>query len=229
MKFASASNEERLGFVQKVYGIIALQVGVTASFCFLALVNETFLSILHNSFLCVMSAVGLLVITLMLACSKDMRSSVPRNYILLLLFTIFEGHMVALVCNKYDSETVAMALVLTTGISLIVTGYAMTTKTDYTISVKVLLTLFAASLVVGIMGWFWHTREMELLSCFTAIAISSFYILYDTQKLLGNSACKFDLDDYILAALNIYLDIIRLFLDILKILDKVNEDKKKRK
>jgi len=226
MKFASADNEERMGFVQKVYGIVALQVGVTALMCLLSMVNLTILQFMLDPGIIALSTICLIVITLMLCCSKDMRSAVPRNYCLLLIFTLCEGHLVSIVCNSYSPETVALALVLTAGIFFVMTGYAMTAKKDYTISWKLMLALICASLLIGVLKFFFNSSALEILTCFLGIVIACFYILYDTQRLIGNHNCKFDLDDYILAALDIYLNIIKLFLELLKLLDKLSDKKK---
>lgn len=60
-----------------------------------------------------------------------------------------------------------------------------------------------------------------MYSCIVAILCGIFYNMFlisDTQKVLGNSKRSLDLDDYILGATIIYLDIIEMFLDILSIL-----------
>ena len=59
------------------------------------------------------------------------------------------------------------------------------------------------------------------MSCFGAI-IFSFYIIYDTQLIIGGEHKKyqFDVDDYVFATITLYLDIINLFLYILDLLDR---------
>ena len=54
--------------------------------------------------------------------------------------------------------------------------------------------------------------------------IYSIYLLIDTQLVLGGSHRKLQLDDYILGATIIYVDIISLFLKILRILGKKKDD-----
>ena len=46
----------------------------------------------------------------------------------------------------------------------------------------------------------------------------SIYLIFDTQLILGRFGMQYEIDDYILAALNIYIDIIQLFLFILNLL-----------
>lgn len=218
-----------MAFAQKVYGIVGSQLFMTALMCGLALKSAAFFAILAQPALIALSVVGLLVITCMLVCSKSMRSTVPRNYGLLFLFTIFEGHSVAISCALYDSDVVAMALVLTAGIFLIVTGYALTTKKDFTVAWQVIMTLALASLFIGIVRIFYNSTGMELLSCFVGILAGCYYILYDTQMIFGGQRHAFEIDDYILAALNIYLDIIVLFARLLGFLQKLKDENKKSK
>ena len=50
--------------------------------------------------------------------------------------------------------------------------------------------------------------------------IFAFYIVFDTQMMLGSwggHKMEFSIDDYAFAALNLYLDIINFFLYILEI------------
>ncbi len=48
-----------------------------------------------------------------------------------------------------------------------------------------------------------------------------FFIVIDTQMLIGGKhGIQFSPDDYIAAALNLYLDIVQLFLYLLRIIGK---------
>ena len=66
-----------------------------------------------------------------------------------------------------------------------------------------------------------------LFDCFST------YIIYDTQLILGNQREKFNNNDYVLAAMCLYIDIINLFIEMIKIVatslnenvdDKDNKD-----
>ena len=56
------------------------------------------------------------------------------------------------------------------------------------------------------------------------VVIYSIYLLYDTQLIMGKFGNEYSIDDYIFAALNLYLDIINLFLYILQILGASNRN-----
>ena len=46
------------------------------------------------------------------------------------------------------------------------------------------------------------------------------YLVYDTQLIMGKFGVAYSVDDYIFATLEIYVDIIRLFLLILRLVAK---------
>ena len=72
-------------------------------------------------------------------------------------------------------------------------------------------------LVFGIVAIFWRDPIVQLIySCLGAL-LFGIYLVYDTQLVLGKHQYSYSLDDAYLAALQLYLDIIDLFLNILRI------------
>ena len=62
--------------------------------------------------------------------------------------------------------------------------------------------------------------------------MTAFYLIYDTQKIMGGKRVEIGIDDYILASYILYQDIIILFIKLLKILmenKERDEGKKKSK
>jgi len=60
---------------------------------------------------------------------------------------------------------------------------------------------------------------MMMLYDFLGVLLFTFFIVFDTQMIIGgNHKVQFSIDDYCFAALNLYLDIINLFLHILALL-----------
>ena len=55
---------------------------------------------------------------------------------------------------------------------------------------------------------------------------ASFYIIYDTQLICGKFGNKFSIDDYMIAAISVYIDVINLFIYILRIIGKKSIEKK---
>lgn len=67
-------------------------------------------------------------------------------------------------------------------------------------------------------GEFFHF----MLACAGA-AVFSMYIIYDLQMIMGDRKLNISPEEYIFAALNLYVDIIRIFMELLKILRYLNE------
>lgn len=65
-----------------------------------------------------------------------------------------------------------------------------------------------------------HLTLIHKLIAGVMVMIFSFYIVYDTQMMIGNAfgaSHEFEVDDYVFAALNVYLDILNLFLYLLQL------------
>jgi protein lifeguard len=50
------------------------------------------------------------------------------------------------------------------------------------------------------------------------------FLIYDLQLLMGGRGREFDPDMYVIAALNIYLDVIQIFLNVLQIIGILGSD-----
>eukprot|EP01047_Picozoa_sp_COSAG01_P117009 COSAG01_NODE_45677_length_407_cov_0.821429_1_plen_95_part_00 len=75
-------------------------------------------------------------------------------------------------------------------------------------------------ILFGIMMSFFPVPGMQMLYLFAGVMIFSLYIVYDTQIMLGgNHKFTIGMDDYVFAALNLYLDIINLFILLLDLLN----------
>lgn len=79
--------------------------------------------------------------------------------------------------------------------------------------------------VAGLIRIFYRGETFNLLIACGGALIFSAYIVYDTQLMMGGSH-KYSIspEEYVFASLNLYLDIINLFLHLLKILRYLNEN-----
>ena len=57
--------------------------------------------------------------------------------------------------------------------------------------------------------------------CLFSIVLFSAYIIYDTQLIVGKGKRSLSTDDYILGAVMLYVDIVILFLQLLRLLGKI--------
>lgn len=217
-------SDMRLGFIRKVYGILSVQLFVTTLFVFVGCVSSAFQAFVVNNpwvlLLALLFSIGSL---LSLACFSNVVNRVPANYILLGIFTFCEGYIVACICGIYDPVSVLIAAVMTLGMTLALTSYAITTKNDFSTQTGVMLVfLFAATMFALFMPFLFHSRMMEVVISVIFIIIYGIYIVIDTQLILGSGKYSFDEEDYIIAALNIYIDIVGLFVYLLQLLGNKN-------
>jgi protein lifeguard len=87
--------------------------------------------------------------------------------------------------------------------------------------------LFVAVLCLlgfGIFAMIFRTQVMQILYAALGAGIFSMYIVFDTQLMLGGKH-KYTIspEDYIMAALSLYVDIINLFLMILRLVGASND------
>ena len=213
----------RRGFISKVYGIIIYQIILTSLVVYLAFSSESFKKLLLTSvFLYYLSFIISLVCVLLPICSPRIYQSVPINYIVLTIFTLSYSWMVALVTCQYTFNSVMVALFLTLITVVTLTIYAWKTKEDFTIcggTLFVCLNLLIFSSLIFIL---FNIPLLNLIYTFCSLVLFSIYLIFDTQLLCGKVRFKFGEDDYILAAINIYLDAIILFLKILSIFGNKN-------
>jgi FtsH-binding integral membrane protein len=206
----------RLGFIRKVYGILSVQLVLTValmSLSFIDGVNQFMVTNLVPFWI----ALGLsLAILLPLMCFRSLARAVPINYILLFAWTLCEGYMLAVCCSFYDPKVVMLAGLMTAAVTISLTIYAMTTKVDFTFLGGL---LFCCATIM----FFWSIFSiiygfvLNSLYCVLGIIVYSIYLIFDTQLIMGKFGVEFNIDDYVYAALVIYLDIINLFLYILRL------------
>lgn len=96
--------------------------------------------------------------------------------------------------------------------------YIGVTKSDLTGCGVYLFILSMVMLVFGIVCIFWRDPIVQLIySCLSAL-LFSVYLVFDTQLVIGKGQNSYTLDDAYLAAIQLYIDVIELFLNLLRII-----------
>ena len=223
----------RLGFIKKVYGIVGTQLSVTALWTTAVCVTPA----LHNfvvtsNFIFILTLIAGLVSTCCLAFSKHMRNTVPINYFLLAVATLASAYSVSISVAYYPGEIIAQALVITAAVVAGITIYAWSATTTFN-SLRALvicsLSLFVANLLLRLVmpSDMFHWTIYLLSGLLAGLSL-----LYQLQAVFGKKDFKYESDDYILASLNVYYDVVDLFLTILKVLNALqnkDQDKKDKK
>eukprot|EP00172_Hildenbrandia_rubra_P003926 Plantae.Rhodophyta-Hildenbrandia_rubra.ctg6997.p1 GENE.Plantae.Rhodophyta-Hildenbrandia_rubra.ctg6997~~Plantae.Rhodophyta-Hildenbrandia_rubra.ctg6997.p1 ORF type:complete len:268 (+),score=32.77 Plantae.Rhodophyta-Hildenbrandia_rubra.ctg6997:63-866(+) len=225
---ATCSAAVRLGFLRKVYSILSLQLILTTfiSACYMLVAPLRHFVLAAEAPLLVLGFVGTLGTLVALMCLKDVH---PTNMYLLAGFTLFESHMIGLVCARYAEEGIGYlvleAFVITMSIFLGITAYCFVSKKDFSFLggflFAGLMAIIGASVINLIMGVTGHySKSFAFIVSIGGALLFTGFILYDSSLIMT----KLSPDEYILAAINLYLDILNLFLYILQILSRSHDN-----
>lgn len=165
-------------------------------------------------------AMGVMIFTMLaLCCFQDVRRTVPMNYIFLGVFTVAQSFMLGVVCIRYKTDIVLMAVGITAIVCLALTLFAFQSFCDFTVFGGALFVASIILLVLGLVAFFFPGRTISLVYASLGAFLFSVYLVYDTQMMMGGDH-KYSIspDEYIFAALNLYLDIVQILLHILTIL-----------
>lgn len=217
--------ETRRKFISKVYSIVWCMLVITSTYIGICnqnhqlqsfLKTDQALQILYTDFLL------LFIVTFVLCCcGRVFQESCIANWCILIVFTILETYMLGYVGVFYDTNTLLLGGITTVSITTGLSIYAIQTKYDYTILGNVLIVLFLGLLVFMLFTGFVNSPLVNILYSTGGAIIFSFYIIYDTQLIVGGKhrMIQYTENDYVIAAIGLYIDIINLFLYILELLN----------
>lgn len=211
--------EVRNGFIRKVYGILAVQLFLTAVIAWPIQQADPIWVQMNRQYVNIAMIMSLVLVIGVGCCCTEVARTFPYNYMFLFMVTVCEAVVVGFIAAMYTAESVLFAVLLTGGIFIGLTVYAMTTKSDFTGMGGYLCALVWGLILTSFVCMFFPSPMGQKLLGGAGAIIFSMYIVYDTQLIVGGKHSKhqFGVDDYVFAALNIYLDIINLFIYILSL------------
>lgn len=148
----------------------------------------------------------------------------------LAIFTFCETLGICAVTIFYGEDVVVLAMLATFGIVSGLGVYAATTQHDHTGWLASLTSSLCCLIFMGLLNLLFGLHVLYTIELYLGTLIFFGYIIVDIQTYLKRSV-KLNYiqpDLHIEAALNIYLDVINIFLRLLKIIGTLKGDKKKR-
>ncbi|XP_047993152.1 protein lifeguard 1-like isoform X1 [Leguminivora glycinivorella] len=215
----------RRGFIRKVYAILMCQLLVTfGAICLFVYHMPTKRWFLANPYMIWVAFAVTLVTMIAMACCESVRRTTPMNFIFLAIFTLAESFLLGAVSATNAPEAVMMAVGITAAVSLALTLFAFQTKWDFTMMGGFLVCATVALLILGICAIFIRSNILQLVYGCIGALIFCMYLVYDTQLMMGGKH-KYSIspEEYIFAALNLYLDIVNIFLYILMIISAASK------
>lgn len=216
---AFAERKVRSGFIRKVFFILAVQLSITVAFAVICFKTGAIKQYLRQHSWPFWLAWSLALVTVLILCfSTKARRTHPYNLMTLGLFTLAQSFLVGMITSFYDSRVVLLAFIVTATAVTAVTIFAMQTKWDVTSKGGILFVLMIVLLVLTFVGIFWVNRIFHLVIAGIGAMVFTLYLMYDIQLIMGNHKVSISPDEYVFAALTLYIDIISIFQYVLAII-----------
>lgn len=208
------SGEERATLVRRTYGLVFVSVIVTALGVAFARTQPALMDAVIQHPIITMIAMFAPLWMAMRA-----RHSYPRNLILVLLFTFIEGLFIApflTLAERQSPGIVGQAGVLTLSTFGVLSLYALISKRDFSAWGSFFFVGLWVLIATSLLNIFFPTALGTLWIAAGTVLVFSGLLVFDTWRIVKSG--QYGPDDYVPAAVNIYLDLLNLFLAIISLL-----------
>ena len=205
------TGEERATLVRRTYALVLVSVLVTIVGVSFALSQPAVLqAVAQHPFLAFLAALAPLFI------AGRVKAAFPMNIGFVLLFNFAMGVMISPAIFFYGSRQpglIGQAAVLTIGAFGILTLYAFVSRRDFSAWGGFLMVGLWVLIGTMVLNIFFQNAAVDLWLASVAVLLFSGLLLYDTWRLRN----FYGPDEYVGAAVQIYLDLLNMFMAILRI------------
>ncbi|XP_030606273.1 glutamate receptor, ionotropic, N-methyl D-aspartate-associated protein 1b (glutamate binding) [Archocentrus centrarchus] len=211
----------RRAFIRKVFLVLTAQLMVTFAFvAVFTFVKEVKVFVAVNTWTYLVSYVVFFVSVCVISCCGSVRRRHPWNLVALSILTLSMSYMVGMIASFHQTESVIMAVGITAFVCFTVVIFSLQTKYDFTSCYGVLFVCLIVLIVFGFLCIFIRDKILHIVYAGLGALLFTCFLAVDTQLLLGNKELALSPEEYIFAALNLYTDIINIFLYILTIIGR---------
>ncbi|MFL5608882.1 MAG: Bax inhibitor-1 family protein [Gemmatimonadaceae bacterium] len=208
------TGEERATLVRRTYGLVFISVIVTAIGVAFGMTQPAVMTAVQQH-----PIITLIAMFAPLWMAMRAHRDYPRNLILTLLFTFVEG--VWLAPFIYMAETrspgiAGQAAVLTLSTFGVLSAYAVFSRRDFSAWGSFFIMGLWVLIATSLLNIFFPTALGTLWIAAATVAVFSGLLVFDTWRLVRSG--QYGPDDYVPAAVSIYLDLLNLFIAILSLL-----------
>ncbi|XP_036371867.1 glutamate receptor, ionotropic, N-methyl D-aspartate-associated protein 1a (glutamate binding) [Megalops cyprinoides] len=226
-EFTSSGFEDktiRQAFIRKVFMVLTVQLMVTFSFvAVFTFVDDAKMFVRRNPWTYYVSYAIFFIALIVLSCCGDFRRKHPWNLVALSILTLSLSYMVGMIASFYDTDSVIMAVGITAVVCFTVVLFSLQSKYDFTSCRGVLFVCLIVLLLFSILCIFIRHKILHIVYASLGALLFTCFLAVDTQLLLGNKKLALSPEEYIFAALNLYTDIINIFLYILAIVGRARD------
>lgn len=208
------SGEERATLVRRTYGLVFVSVIVTALGVAFARTQPALMeAVLRHPI------ISMIAMFAPLWMAMRARRTYPRNVILVLLFTLVEGVFIApflTIAERTNPGITGQAGILTLSTFGVLSLYAVVSKRDFSAWGSFFFVGLWVLIATSLLNIFFPTALGTLWIAAGTVLVFSGLLVFDTWRIVRSGA--YGPDDYVPAAVNIYLDLLNLFLAIISLL-----------
>jgi FtsH-binding integral membrane protein len=205
------TGEERATLVRRVYALLFTGILVTIAGALYAVTNQAVLTaVLQHPFIMFILMFGTLLV------AQRSYRSFPANIGLMYLFNLIMGVWIApilLFYAKAQPGSLVQAGILTAAAVGTLTLYAFVSRRDFSAWGSFFFVGLVVLVLASVLNIFLHSDTVQTVIAGVGVLVFSGLLVVDTWRIRNQYAP----DQYVPAALNLYLDILNLFLFILQL------------
>jgi FtsH-binding integral membrane protein len=208
------TGEERATLVRRTYGLVFVSVIVTALGVAFARTQPALMDAVIRH-----PIISMIAMFAPLWMALRARNHYPRNVLLVLLFTFVEGLFIApflMVAERYNPGITGQAGILTLSTFGVLSLYAVVSKRDFSAWGSFFFVGLWVLIATSLLNIFFPTALGTLWIAAGTVLVFSGLLVFDTWRIVRSG--QYGPDDYVPAAVNIYLDLLNLFLAIVSLL-----------
>lgn len=215
-------------FFGRVYGVVAMGIGLSAlvSFLTVTVFRDALFALMRGGSM-LMMIIMIAQIALVFAASAMAAKNSPLALPMFLGYSVTNGFTLSVVLLAYTGETVALAFVSTALMFAVMAIIGMTTKKNLSGMAQALRAALWGVIIASVVNIFLRSSGISFAMSIISVLIFSGLIAYDNQRIrtvFEHTGGNVGQGWIVSMALQLYLDFINLFLNLLRIFGNLNRD-----
>lgn len=208
-------------FFAKIYGYVAVGVGLSALVAYLSLTvffEATLKLVTGGRF--VIWGIMIAEIALVLFASTAAAKNSPMALPLFIAYSALNGFTISIVLWAYTGETVLLSFVTAVGMFAVMAIIGATTKKNLSAMGQALIAALIGVIIASVVNMFLQSSGMSFIISLISVVIFAGLIAYDNQRIryvFEETGGEVQEGWAISLALQLYLDFVNLFLNLLRI------------
>lgn len=159
-------------------------------------------------------------------CCDSLLRKTPSKFIIYILFILSISYSLGITSIFIKSNILYTSIILTTGITTCLILYSFISSKDFNDYITYLFVIFSSLILIGIVNIFFQNTIIEIIISGGLAIIFACFIVYDMQMIIGQKHIKYkyNINDYIFAAMSLYLDVINMFIYTIQLLTLTTSD-----